>query len=109
VFAYLQRTDPVGADVTLLSVADRLATLGHNSERAVELHLALARELIGDALRWRRRRPVPPIRGDRLARALGIAPGPELGSLLAELTEAAYAGEISGEEQAIRYARGQLR
>ena len=44
------------------------------------------------------------MRGDELARELGITPGPELGRLLAELAEAQYAGEISSREEALALA-----
>ena len=40
--------------------------------------------------------------------ALGIAPGPRLGALLAELEEATYAGEVATREQAIAHARDRL-
>jgi hypothetical protein len=45
------------------------------------------------------------VRGDELAEELGIDPGPELGRLLRDLAEAAYAGEASDREQAIDLAR----
>ena len=45
------------------------------------------------------------MRGDELAEELGIEPGPELGRLLAELAEAAYAGEATDRQQAIDLAR----
>ncbi len=108
VYRYLAATEPVEVDVSVLSVADRLATLGRNSERAVTLHLELARELLADALAWRRSRPRPPLAGDELARALAISPGPQLGRLLAELTEAAYAGEIDSRESVLAHARAWL-
>jgi poly(A) polymerase len=108
VYGYLAACEPVEVDVSVLSVADRRATLGRNSERAVALHLELVRELIGDALDWRAERPTAPLRGDELATALGIAPGPVLGPLLAELTEAAYAGEVTSEQQALTHARAWL-
>jgi len=108
VYAYLAACEPVEVDVTLLSVADRLATLGRNSERAVESHLELAREILPDALAWRASRPRPPIRGDLLGRAIGLRPGPELGRLLEELTVAAYAREVQTEEQAVEHARAWL-
>src|SRR6185437_8565140 len=38
-YRYLHACAPVQADVTLLSVADRLATRGRSSERAIEAHL----------------------------------------------------------------------
>jgi hypothetical protein len=91
--------------VTVLSVADRLATRGRNAEEAVRRHLELAAELMPAALGFRAAPPRPPIRGDELARALEITPGPQLGELLAELTEATYAGEVSSPEQAVAYAR----
>lgn len=108
VYDYLDTCDPVGVDVTLLSVADRLATQGRNGERATAAHLELARELLPAAFAWHAERPRPPIRGDRLATALGIEPGPELGRVLAELTAAAYAGEIFSETDAIAHAQAWL-
>ena len=39
VYRYLERTSPVEVEVTLLSVADRLATRGKNAERAIDAHL----------------------------------------------------------------------
>ncbi|MFL5831953.1 MAG: HDIG domain-containing metalloprotein, partial [Solirubrobacteraceae bacterium] len=108
VYRYMAACEPVQADVTLLSVADRLATRGRGSEAAIERHLELARSLIGEALLWRAERPRPPLRGDELARAVGLRPGPEIGRLLAELEEASFAGEIAGREQAIERARDLL-
>jgi poly(A) polymerase len=108
VYRYLATCEPVEVDVTVLSVADRLATLGRNSERAVARHLELAREMLAAALEWRRNRPRSPVAGDELVRALGIAPGPQLGRLLAELTEASYAGELDTAESALAHARAWL-
>lgn len=108
VYRYLSSCEPVEVDVTVLSVADRLATRGRNSERAIARHLDLAREMLADALTWRANRPRPPARGDELARALGITPGPQLGRLLAELTEAAYAGEIDSDASVLAHARAWL-
>jgi poly(A) polymerase len=108
VYDYLQTVAPVGVDVTVLSVADRLATRGDNSERAIARHLELARQMLGDALAWEAAPPRPPVRGDTLARALGIAPGPQLGALLGELQAAAFAGEVSSPDDAIALARRQV-
>jgi poly(A) polymerase len=106
VYRYLARTTPVEVEVTLLSCADRLATRGRRAEEASEAHLDLARELMRAALDWREHGPPGvPIRGDELARELGIEPGPELGRLLAELTEAAYAGEVATRDDAVAVAR----
>ncbi|HEX6652809.1 MAG TPA: HDIG domain-containing protein [Thermoleophilaceae bacterium] len=106
VYRYLTRTSPVEVEVTLLSCADRLATRGRNAERAIDAHLELARELMSAALEWRRSGPPRlPLRGDELAREAGIEPGPELGRVLEELREAAYAGEIEDREDAVELAR----
>jgi hypothetical protein len=106
VYHYLRVTSPVEVEVTLLSCADRLATRGKNADRAIAAHLDLARELMAEALDWRASGPPSaPIRGDELARELGIEPGPELGALLADLAEAAYAGEAGTREQAVEVAR----
>jgi poly(A) polymerase len=107
IFGYLAACEPVEVDVTLLSVADRLATRGHRAEEAVARHVGLARTMVGEALRWRAAggRPEPLVRGDELARALGVRPGPELGRLLAELSEARFAGEVHTRDEALAYAR----
>jgi putative nucleotidyltransferase with HDIG domain len=105
IYQYLKACDPVQVDVTVLSVADRLATRGSGSEEAIARHVALARVLVAEALTWRAQPPRRPIRGDQLAHALGMKPGPELGRLLAELEEASFAGEIDGPDEAIERAR----
>jgi putative nucleotidyltransferase with HDIG domain len=105
VYRYLRACEPVEVDVTLLSVADRLATRGRGSDVAIARHLELARQLLGEALAWRADRPRPPVRGDQLARAVGLQPGPEIGRMLAELEEASFAGEIASPDEAIERAR----
>jgi poly(A) polymerase len=105
IYRYLRACEPVQVDVTLLSVADRLATRGRGSDEAIARHLELAQQLLGEALAWRARRPRPPVRGDDLARAVGLQPGRELGKILEELEEASFAGEITSREQAIKRAR----
>lgn len=107
-YGYLKACGSVGVDVTVLSVADRLATRGQGAERAIDRHLTLARDIIEPALAWRETPPRPPLRGDHLARAIGISPGPELGRVLAELEVAEFAGEIDGPEEAVRRARALL-
>jgi poly(A) polymerase len=109
VYDYLVATEPVAADVTLLSVADRLAARGEGplaSPEMVGAHLDLARELLAEALVWHRDGPPrPPLTGDELVAELDLAPGPEIGRLLEELRAAAYAGEIEGRSQALDRAR----
>ncbi|MEK6278306.1 MAG: HD domain-containing protein [Actinomycetota bacterium] len=105
---YLRATEPVSADVTLLTVADRLAARGEGpvaSGEIVEAHLELAEEMLGAALDWEREGPPRPLlRGDELAAELGLE-GPEVGRILRELEAAQYAGEVATRDEALELAR----
>jgi poly(A) polymerase len=103
VWRYLQATAPYSAEVTIFTIADRLATRGRNADEAIAAHLDLAREMLAHV-----REPLPAeplVRGDELARELGIRPGPRLGELLAQLEEDRFAGELATREDAIARAR----
>jgi tRNA nucleotidyltransferase/poly(A) polymerase len=106
VWRYLEATGPWTPEVTVFTVADRLATRGRNAEPAIAAHVELARELLGPAFARRAegRRP-PLVRGDELARELGLPRGPRLGELLAQLEEDRFAGAIATREDAIARAR----
>jgi putative nucleotidyltransferase with HDIG domain len=105
-YRYLLTTEPVEADVTLLSVADRLATRGRKADEAIAKHLELARVVLAEALARRAAGPQPPlVRGDELAAELGIARGPELGELMSQIAEARFAGEVSTRDEALALAR----
>ena len=104
-YRYLRATEPVEVDVTLLSVADRLATRGRKAPESIAKHLELAREVLPAALAWRAEgRRVPLIRGDALAAELGVTDGRALGWLLGELDEAHFAGEIATRAEAVALA-----
>jgi putative nucleotidyltransferase with HDIG domain len=106
VWRYLQATEPYAAEVTVFTVADRLATRGRNAGPAISAHLEVAREVLAAALPRRADGPQPPlVRGDELARELGIRPGRRLGELLAQLAEDRFAGLIATREDALRRAR----
>jgi len=106
VYAYLTATGPVAVDVTLLTVADRLATRGRKADEAIAKHLELACEILPQALDWHASGgPQPLVRGDELARELGIEPGPGLGRLLEQLREAQFAGEVTTRDDALALAR----
>jgi poly(A) polymerase len=110
VFDYLRACEPVEVDVTLLSVADRLATRGDRAAEAIAAHLVLARAMLADALRWRVQGGAPRalVRGDELARELGIQLGPRVGELLEDLARAQYAGAVQSRAQALDFARSLL-
>ena len=104
-YRYLKSSEPVEVDVTLLSVADRLATRGRKAQESISKHLELAREVMPAALQWRAQgRRTPLVRGNALASALRIDAGPELGRLLAEIDEACFAGEVTTRDEAIALA-----
>jgi poly(A) polymerase len=103
---YLVRTTPVEVDVSLLSIADRLATRGRKADEAIAKHLDVARTVLPQALAYADWAAQPPlIRGDELARALEIRRGPRLGELLAAIDEARYAGEVTTQAEAVALAR----
>src|SRR6185295_15818648 len=109
VYAYMRACEPVELEVTLLSAADRLATRGERTrQEAVDAHMEVARELAGEALRWRADPPAPPVRGDVLIEELGLEPGPEVGRLLRVVEEAAFAGEVRTRDEALELARSRL-
>ncbi len=106
IWRYLRATEPYAVDVTVFTVADRLATRGKNAEPAIRAHVELAREVLTPALARRAEGPREPLlRGDELARELGLRPGRELGELLAQLEEDRFAGAIETPADALRRAR----
>jgi putative nucleotidyltransferase with HDIG domain len=103
---YLRATAPYAADVTVFTIADRLATRGRNAEPAIAVHLEVAREMLAHAFAHRSGGPpVPLLRGDELMRELNLEPGPQVGRLLAQLEEDRYAGEVGTREDALQRAR----
>jgi poly(A) polymerase len=112
VLDYLRATDPDPVDVTILTVADRLAARGTGAvagEEMVHAHLELARMMVAEGLDWMRDGPPrAPLRGDELAEALGIDPGPELGRVLGEVEAGVFSGEVGSQDEAIALARSVL-
>ncbi|MFM9044792.1 MAG: CCA tRNA nucleotidyltransferase [Solirubrobacterales bacterium] len=113
VYQYLKRTSPVSVDVTLLTVADRLAARGTGpvaSTEMVEAHLDLASKMVAEGLVWHETGPPRlPITGDELARQVGIEAGPELGQLIERLEGAVWTGEVESASDAVALAREMVR
>jgi putative nucleotidyltransferase with HDIG domain len=104
-YHYLHASQPVEVDVTLLSVADRLATRGRKASESIARHVELARQVLPEALAWRAQGDRPSlVRGDRLAAELGIGDGPEIGRLLSAIDEARFAGEVGTPDEALALA-----
>jgi tRNA nucleotidyltransferase/poly(A) polymerase len=105
IYGYLTACAPVAADVTVLSMADRLATRGRKADEAIAKHVVLARRMFAEALAFERDPVALLVRGDDVAAELGIDPGPEVGRLLAEVAEAQFAGELRTRDEALRFVR----
>lgn len=112
IYRYLRDTSPVAVDVTLLTVADRLAARGAGpvaSAEMVEAHLELARTMVEAGLAWHADGPPEvPLPGDVLASELGIQPGPELGRVIEELREDVYTGDVNSAKDAVERGRQHL-
>ena len=108
VYSYLRATDPVSADVTLLTAADRMAARGEGpiaSDEMIAAHLELVREMLPEAVAWRADPPAPPLDGNDLASEIGLTPGPRMGEILEELRVASFAGELADRDAALELAR----
>lgn len=106
IWRYLRAGAPYAADLTAFTVADRLATRGRNAEAAIAAHLEVARAMLAAAFAEREQGEPPPLlRGDELIAELGIAPGPQLGAILAQLAEDRYAGAVVTRADALARAR----
>lgn len=103
---YRVATDPYGVPAVIVSLADRWATRGVRArQRWIRRHEETARTLVRGLLEP----PLPAlIRGDALAAALGLPPGPALGVLLAEIAEEQAAGTVTTAEAAVAFARTRL-
>ena len=102
VWRYLRATAPCSADVTIFTVADRLATRGRNADEAIAAHLEVAREMLDGRAAGR------PSRWSAATswRASSASPaGPKLGEILAQLEEDRFAGAVATREDALARAR----
>lgn len=103
VHRYRVATAPWSIASVVVSLADRWSTRGTRArQRWIRRHTQLAEQM---ALALAAPVPDPLVRGDRLAEALGVAPGPEIGELLAVIAEEQAAGAIASEAEAIAVAR----
>lgn len=91
-YDYLARCSPVEVEVTVLALADRLATRGRRAEEAIEAHAALTRHMLPIALRWRAAggAPAPLLDGDALIARAGRPPGRWLADALERQRRARY-------------------
>lgn len=107
VYDYLRTCEPVEVEVTVLALADRLATRGRRAEEAITAHAELTRELLPEAIAWRRSggAPAPLLDGDQLCAALGGAPGPWLAPALEAQRRARFVAPALSEAAALVIAQ----
>jgi hypothetical protein len=108
-YRYALATRPSPAAAIVLSLAERLATRGPATRlRGVRRHAGIAREMANAVAALG---PVPPrllLGADELAEAIGLAPGPALGRLVAAVQEEQAAGAVTSRDDAIAFARSWL-
>src|SRR5262249_43809285 len=99
-------TAGAGPDVLLHMLADHMATRGPMINPHAWLAQAAWVDTLLDTIWGEAIELTPPLlNGDELMRALGIAPGPLVGRLLAAIGEAQAGGEISTREEALALAK----
>jgi poly(A) polymerase len=107
VYDYLRQCDPVEVEVTVLALADRLATRGRNADAAIGAHTELTRVLLPRAVQWREAggAPSPLLDGDQLSAALGRPPGQWLAAALEAQRRARFIDPALTTEQSLEVAR----
>ncbi|MBC7461167.1 MAG: HD domain-containing protein [Thermoleophilia bacterium] len=106
-YRFRRQVEPVAAEAVVLSIADRMATSGVADRRTwLRRHLVLGRRAWASI--WREAaegRLVPLLDGTGIAEALGIAPGPQLGVLVAALAEEQAVGAVTTADEARDFVR----
>jgi len=100
VYRFFRATGEYGIDAVLIALAARYARI--DAQRRIA---AIAARLLDDYYEHPERIDPPPLLSGHDLIALGLAPGPQMGKLLARLRESQATGEIQTRAQAIRDAR----
>lgn len=102
---FVHRLRPLLPDLLRLMLADREAARGRGASAAAR---RAYRERVGRVLAvLDASPPAPPLLGGRdVMAALGLAPGPAVGAVLAAVAEAQALGEVRDRDEALAYARG---
>ncbi len=111
-FLYFKRTDPVGVETALLSLADHLAAWGPNLRpQRWRSRVRLVFQLLDTYFRQYDQvvAPAPLLDGTTLMAALQLEPGPAVGAYLAALQEEQAAGAVQTLAEAWAFVRAQPR
>ena len=111
IYRYFRDTGETGIDILFLNLADHLATRGPHLDRAGwREHTGIVDYLLKQYYEQQGQvRPVKLIDGHDLMDVFDLGPGPFLGELLEAVREAQAAGEVTTREEALEYARKQIR
>ncbi len=110
-YRFFRQAADAGLDVSLLTLADHLATFdGAGPPEAWAALRAVVDQLLGHYFERYEETVAPPplLHGGELMAALKLQPGPQIGRLLRQIEEAQAAGEISTAEEALALARKRL-
>ncbi len=103
---WLGRDRALLPDLLLLQIADRAATRGPLAARLGDERLrALYRALAAANAFLREKKPARLLSGSELIELLGLEPGPIVGWLLKELTEAQLLGDVHSRDEAIEFVK----
>jgi poly(A) polymerase len=108
IYRFLRDTNEAGVGVVLLSLADLLGMQTPPvDQEELSRRVETARQLLSAMFETpsQRYRPKPLLRGNEVAEALGLEPGPEIGRILDELQEAQVAGEVNSKTEAYAFIR----
>jgi len=108
VYRFFRDTGSAGVEVTLLSLADHIATWGPNPDPdRWRRRLEVARTLLGHYFERHGETIAPPplVTGRELMKRLGIEEGPQIGWLLEAIREAQAAGTVRTREEALALAQ----
>jgi poly(A) polymerase len=112
IYRFFRDTGAAGVDLVLLGLADLRGTQGPALTQATwTAALDVARILLENYWEKPQETVAPPrlLNGNELMAELGLEPGRIVGQLLEEIREGQATGKVETREQALRFAREQLR
>lgn len=112
IYRFFRDAGEAGVDLVLLGLADLRGTRGPTlTQETWTAALDVARVLLENYWEKREETVAPPrlLDGNELMRVLNLEPGRIIGQLLEAIREGQATGKIESREQALRYAREQLK
>jgi len=107
IFRFFRDCKEEGIETLLLSYGDRLAARGPlATPRMIKKHRGVVEEMFGDY--YEKKSVVTPkrlINGNEIIKRFKLSPGPKIGELLEQLTEAQAEGKIKTKNQAFQFIR----